>query len=127
MVNYRVVRLHFHTLNFVVFALMAIVIFMVDILRLSFWVIQKNKAEDPQTSTACRQYYHVRISSFFRRPATDMMFPPAFLAPWSVPIIFYPVVCPCDRRIAAVKRILCAAFSAIPAFRNMIPDVFVKN
>lgn len=43
MVNYRVVCLHFHTLNFVVFALMAIVIFMVNILRLSFWAIQKLK------------------------------------------------------------------------------------
>ena len=41
MVNYRVVCLHFYTLNFVVFALMAIVVFIVEILRLSYWVIQK--------------------------------------------------------------------------------------
>ena len=41
MVNYCVVCLHFHTLNFVVFALMAIVVFIVEILRLSYWVIQK--------------------------------------------------------------------------------------
>lgn len=43
MVNYRVVCLHFHTLNFVVFVLMAIVVFIVEILRLSFWAIQKTK------------------------------------------------------------------------------------
>ena len=127
MVNYCVVCLHFHTLNFAVFTLMAIVVFIVEILRLSYWVIQKNKAEDPQTSTVSRQYSRVCMSSFFRHPATGMLFPPAFLAPWSVPITFYPVVCPCDRRIAAIKPILCTTFSAIPAFRNMIPDVFVKN
>lgn len=104
MVNYRVVCLHFHTLNFAVFKLKAIVVFTVKILwfsflRLSYWVIQKNKAEDPQASTVCKQYYHVRMSSFFRHPATGMLFPPAFLAPWSVPITFYPVVCPCDRAL----------------------------
>ena len=38
------------------FVLMAIVVFIVEILRLSYWVIQKNKAEDPQTSTVSRQY-----------------------------------------------------------------------
>lgn len=48
MVNYCVVCLHFHTLNFVVFALMAIVIFIVEILRLSFWAIQKTKDHRPR-------------------------------------------------------------------------------
>lgn len=56
MVNNCVVCLHFHTLNFAVFTLKVIVIFIVNILWFSFWAIQKNKAEDPQTSTVGRQY-----------------------------------------------------------------------
>lgn len=44
MVNYRVVCLHFHTLNFAVFTLKVIVIFIVNILRLSYWVIQKKQS-----------------------------------------------------------------------------------
>lgn len=44
MVNYCAVCLHFHTLYFVVFALMAIVVFIVEILRLSYWVIQKKQS-----------------------------------------------------------------------------------
>ena len=46
MVNYCVVCLHFHTLNFAVFALMVIVVFIVEILRLSYWVIKKLKTTD---------------------------------------------------------------------------------
>lgn len=65
MVNCRVICLHFHTLNFAAFTLMMIVFFIVKILRLSYWVIQKNKAEDPRALSACRQYYRVRISFFF--------------------------------------------------------------
>lgn len=48
MVNYCVVCLHFHMLNFVVFALMAIVVFIAEILRLSCWVIQKTKNHKPR-------------------------------------------------------------------------------
>lgn len=48
MVNYRVICLHFHTLNFAVFALMAIVVFIVAILRLSYWAIQKTKDHRPR-------------------------------------------------------------------------------
>lgn len=43
MVNYRAVCLHFHTLNFAAFTLMMIVFFIVKILQLSYWVIQKTK------------------------------------------------------------------------------------
>ena len=43
MVNYRVLCLHFHTLNFAVFTLKVIVVFIVEILRLSYWVIQKTR------------------------------------------------------------------------------------
>lgn len=48
MVNYRVVCLHFHTPNFAVFTLNVIVIFIVNILRLSFWAIQKTKNHKPR-------------------------------------------------------------------------------
>lgn len=48
MVNYRVVCLHFHTLNFTVFTLKVIVIFIVNILWFSFWAIQKTKDHRPR-------------------------------------------------------------------------------
>ena len=48
MVNYRVVCLHFHTLNFAAFTLKVIVIFIVNILWFSFWAIQKTKDHRPR-------------------------------------------------------------------------------
>ena len=48
MVNYCVVCLHFHTLNFAVFTLKVIVIFIVNILWFSFWAIQKTKNHRPR-------------------------------------------------------------------------------
>ena len=78
MVNYRVICLHFHTLNFVVFALMAIVVFIVEILRRSYWVIQNRRSENldgKQTILACLHVfflsapgYGYAVSSGISRP-----------------------------------------------------------